>query len=90
VIPWTIPLDGKEARYLAGFLHTACLITTAMITGMRGGEKRAELQQMQHSARSINGVSAGRMGVRRGCRNVIGGSASTACARLASPQQCCI
>ncbi len=36
--PWTVPLDGKEARYLAGFLHTACLIITAMITGMRDCE----------------------------------------------------
>lgn len=27
-----------EARHLAGFLHTACLVTTAMITGMRDCE----------------------------------------------------
>ena len=38
VIPWTVPLDDMEARHLAGFLHTACLVTTAMITGMRDCE----------------------------------------------------
>ena len=37
-IPWTVPLDDMEARHLAGFLHTACLVTTAMITGMRDCE----------------------------------------------------
>ena len=25
-IPWTVPLDTREARCLAGFLHTACLV----------------------------------------------------------------
>ena len=38
MIPWTVPLDDREARHLAGFLHTACLIITAMITGMRSCE----------------------------------------------------
>ena len=37
-IPWTVPLDTREARCLAGFLHTACLVLTAMITGMRSCE----------------------------------------------------
>jgi integrase len=37
-VPWTVPLDTGEVRYLTGFLSTACLITTAMITGMRDCE----------------------------------------------------
>jgi integrase len=37
-IPWTLPLDGNDIRRLACYLHTACLITTAMVTGMRGCE----------------------------------------------------
>ena len=36
--PWTLPLDSREVRYLAGFTHTACVIITAMVTGMRGCE----------------------------------------------------
>ncbi len=93
--PWLDRIAFSNSGYdslgtLARMLQTACYILIAYLTGMRDSEKRAELQQMQHPARSINGVSAGRMGVRRGCRNVIDGSTSTACARLAPPQQCCI
>ncbi|HXL20334.1 MAG TPA: hypothetical protein VN961_22680, partial [Streptosporangiaceae bacterium] len=58
-IPWTLPLDGNDIRRLACYLHTACLITTAMVTGMRGCEKRAELHQMQHSSRMDTSEPAG-------------------------------
>jgi hypothetical protein len=37
-IPWTIPLSVLEVRDLRCYLHTACLIITAMITGMRSCE----------------------------------------------------
>ncbi len=37
-IPWTIPLSVLEVRDLRCYLHTACLIITAMISGMRSCE----------------------------------------------------
>ena len=37
-IPWTVPLDAMDVRDLPGFLHTACLIITAAVTGMRSSE----------------------------------------------------
>ncbi len=89
-VAWTLPLDRLQAVGLVGIVRTAAITALAAISGMRSSEKRAELQQMQHSARLTNGVSAGRRGVRRGRRNVIDGSASTACARPPPPQQCCI
>ena len=65
-------------------------IVTAFEQAMTEGEKRAELRLIQHSVRRDIGVSAGRKGV--GCcgRNVIDGSACTACAGPPPTQQCCI
>jgi len=57
---------------------------------MTQGEKRAELRLMQHSTRRTIVISAGQRGVRGGRRNVIDGSAGTACARPLPTQQCCI
>lgn len=37
-ISWTVPLSVLEVRDLRCYLHTACLIITAMITGMRSCE----------------------------------------------------
>jgi hypothetical protein len=88
--PWRERLDFTEAASLMRHLGTAAFVVCGFLTGMRPGEKRAVLQQMQHSVRLINDVSAGRRGVCRGCRNVIDRSIRTACARLAPPQQCCI
>lgn len=36
--PWTQPLDERDVRDLAGYLHTACLLITATLTGMRASE----------------------------------------------------
>ncbi len=84
------PRRDYSLTMLARMLQAACYIVIAFLSGMRDCEKRAELQQMQHSTRLTNGVSAGRRGVRRSRRDVIDGSASTACARPPPPQQCCI
>jgi hypothetical protein len=94
-VTWLDKIDysGKgddSVGTLARMLQTASYIVIAALSGMRDSEKRAELQQMQHSSCSLNGVSAGRRNVCHGCRNVIDRSTSTACARLAPPQQCCI
>jgi hypothetical protein len=41
--PWTLPLDERDIRDLTGYAHTACLLLTAALTGMRESEKGAEL-----------------------------------------------
>ena len=56
-IPWTVPLDDREARDLAGFLHTACLIITAMITGMRS----CELKELRVGCRRSTVTGPGRV-----------------------------
>ncbi len=54
-IPWTVPLDTREARCLAGFLHTACLVLTAMITGMRS----CELMELRAGCRRSTVTASG-------------------------------
>jgi hypothetical protein len=46
--PWTQPLDERDIRDLVGYAHTACLILTAALTGMRG----SELMELRHGCRS--------------------------------------
>jgi hypothetical protein len=49
--PWlTGPIRYSEARNMARRLRTACFVVVAYLSGMRTGEKRAELRLMQHSA----------------------------------------
>jgi hypothetical protein len=49
--PWqTTPIAYDEALPMARRLRTACLVVIAYLSGMRAGEKRAELRLMQHSA----------------------------------------
>ena len=43
------PIDESETRPLARHLMAACFIVIAYLSGMRPGEKRAELRLMQHS-----------------------------------------
>src|SRR5208282_1466681 len=71
-IPWTMPLDTGEICDLTGLVRTACLIITAMITGMRRCEL---LEQHRHRARpgplpagreAGQGSGAGRPGRRVG------------------------
>ena len=47
--PWTLPLDERDIRDLTGYAHTACLLLTAALTGMRG----SELMELRHGCRSI-------------------------------------
>jgi integrase len=37
-VPWTLPLRGPETSVLTTIARTACLITTAAVSGMRAGE----------------------------------------------------
>ena len=46
--PWTLPLDERDIRDLTGYAHTACLLLTAALTGMRG----SELMELRHGCRS--------------------------------------
>jgi integrase len=48
--PWTLPLDERDIRDLAGYAHTACLLLTAALTGMRG----SELMELRHGCRNIS------------------------------------
>ena len=48
--PWTLPLDERDIRDLAGYAHTACLLLTAALTGMR----ESELMELRHGCRSIS------------------------------------
>jgi integrase len=47
--PWTLPLDERDIRDLIGYAHTACLLLTAALTGMR----ESELMELRHGCRSI-------------------------------------
>jgi hypothetical protein len=49
------PIDESETRPLARHLMAACFIVIAYLSGMRPGEKRAELRLMQHSAAVTTG-----------------------------------
>jgi hypothetical protein len=54
--PWrTDPITYTEAPRLAHLLRTACFVVVAYLSGMRVGEKRAELHLMQHSSRRNTG-----------------------------------
>jgi hypothetical protein len=48
--PWTLPLDERGIRDLTGYAHTACLLLTAALTGMR----ESELMELRHGCRSIS------------------------------------
>jgi integrase len=48
--PWTLPLDERDIRDLVGYAHTACLVLTAALTGMRG----SELMELRHGCRSTS------------------------------------
>jgi integrase len=48
--PWTLPLDERDVRDLTGYAHTACLLLTAALTGMRG----SELMELRHGCRSAS------------------------------------
>jgi integrase len=46
--PWTLPLDERDVRDLTGYAHTACLLLTAVLTGMR----ESELMELRHGCRN--------------------------------------
>jgi integrase len=46
--PWTLPLDERDIRDLVGYAHTACLLLTAALTGMR----ESELMELRHGCRN--------------------------------------
>lgn len=48
--PWTLPLDERDIRDLAGYVHTACLLLTAALTGMRP----SELMELRHGCRTTS------------------------------------
>ena len=48
--PWTLPLDDRDVRSLTGYAHTACLLLTAALTGMRA----SELMELRHGCRSTS------------------------------------
>ena len=48
--PWTVPLDERDVRDLAGYAHTACLLLAAALTGMR----ESELMELRHGCRSTS------------------------------------
>jgi hypothetical protein len=56
-IPWTMPLDTGEICDLTGLVRTACLIITAMITGMR----RCELLELRAGCRRSTTTGPGRV-----------------------------
>ena len=47
---WTLPLDERDIRDLAGYVHTACLLLTAALTGMRP----SELMELRHGCRTTS------------------------------------
>ncbi len=53
--PWTQPLDERDVRDLAGYLHTACLLVTAALTGMRA----SELMELRTGCRRTSQHGAG-------------------------------
>jgi integrase len=56
-IPWTMPLDTGEICDLTSLMRTACLIITAMITGMR----RCELLELRAGCRRSTTTGPGRV-----------------------------
>jgi hypothetical protein len=54
-VPWTVPLDAMGVRDLPGYLHTACLIITAAVTGMRS----SELKELRAGCRRVTTSGAG-------------------------------
>jgi len=56
-VPWTVPLSALEVRALRCYLHTACLIITAMITGMRS----CELKELRVGCRRSTVTGPGRV-----------------------------
>jgi integrase len=48
--PWTLPLDERDIRDLVGYAHTACLVLTAALTGMR----ESELMELRNGCRSAS------------------------------------
>ncbi|MEV6871643.1 hypothetical protein [Amycolatopsis sp. NPDC051128] len=88
--PWRTALDFDEAAELMRHLGTACFIVIAYLTGMRPGEKRAELHLMKHSARSNTDKAAAQGAAWRHACRLIDGFAMASCARTSSTQQCCI
>ena len=49
-VAWTLPLDERDIRDLVGYAHTACLLLTAALTGMR----ESELMELRHGCRSTS------------------------------------
>jgi integrase len=53
--PWTLPLDERDIRDLTGYAHTACLVLTAALTGMR----ESELMELRNGCRSASRLGDG-------------------------------
>jgi hypothetical protein len=89
-IRWREAVDYTEAGSLMRQLGTACFIVIAYLTGMRPGEKGAELRLMQHPTGRSKRITAGDRGRIRGRQAGGDRSASGSCARPMPSQQCCI
>ena len=48
-VSWTLPLDERDIRDLAGYAHTACLLLTGALTGMRA----SELMELRRGCRRV-------------------------------------
>jgi hypothetical protein len=46
--PWTLPLEEHDIRNLTGYVHTACLLLAAALTGMR----QSELMELRQGCRA--------------------------------------
>ncbi|MEU6972887.1 hypothetical protein AB0A71_35265 [Kitasatospora aureofaciens] len=64
--PWHEPFEFYTFTALVRHLVTACYIVLGYLTGMRTGEKGAELRLMQHPAGRAKRIAAGRRGRLRG------------------------
>ena len=60
-IPWTVPLDAMDVRDLPGFLHSACLIITAAVTGMRSSELKELCPGCRRTTTSAAGLTRYRL-----------------------------
>ncbi len=60
-IPWTVPLDAMDVRDLPGFLHTACLIITVAVTGMRSSELKELCPGCRRTTTSAAGLTRYRL-----------------------------
>jgi integrase len=49
-VPWTLPLDERDIRDLAGYAHTASLLLVATLTGMRA----SEMMELRHGCRTAS------------------------------------